>query len=390
MDRRNFFKSVGMSSVALSSFPVLLTTEQAKAQGAASTDLVAHCKKILVQNLLKSGEFLIIATPYVYDQEYFAAMLAAAHEVGAIGVHVAVLPRVENGKLVSGLTAAHWELYAAADLLITSSLGAPQGMPGSSTAYTAKVGKHGYRTDFESISRPGSKTRWLALGYTVPLQKKYFPNAEREALTLKGAKILDKVKQIQITSAAGSNLTISKEGRPGHAQYGIADYPGRWDNYGYGCVACGPVETSAEGVLVLEPGDIIVQLDPQVITESVKLTFKGGYVTKIEGGATGQKFEAILKGYNDKEAYGTSHVGFGTHENTDAASGIGHYHHNKSGSLLFALGQNQGHGLGGESMKYAGLGMTTRKAPNHSHFSVFKHDFIVDGQKVVDKGKLVI
>src|SRR5207247_6780506 len=162
--------------------------------------------------------------------EYFAAMLEAAQKIGAVGVHAAVLPKTgEGGKLVSGLTAAHWELYSTADLLIDSRLGAPQGTPGATTAYEARVGKHSYRTDFESISRPGSKTRWLALGYTVPEQKKYMPNPQREERTLKGAKLLDKAKQIRITSAAGSDLTLSKEGRPGHAQYGIADFPGRWD-----------------------------------------------------------------------------------------------------------------------------------------------------------------
>ncbi len=398
MNRRDFFKALAATSTAFSVVNTIPFSRSARAQSAAgqrSGSLVSLCRDILLQNLLKPGETFVIATPHIYNHEYISAMLEAASEIGAVGAHIAVIPKVVGRSFDYGLTAWHWDLYASADLLITTRVGAPPGVPAPATSYIAKVGNHNFRTDHEYINRPGAKTRWLDLSYPPHLQRQYFPTPERTELTLKGAKIMHDTREIRITSEAGSEFTVRKEGRPGHAQYGIADAPGRWDNFGYGCVACGPEENSAEGTLVLEPGDIIPDLRPyQILTEQIKLTFKGGYVTRVEGGAQARRFEALLASFNDKEAYGISHVGYGTHEKTGIGNGtpeeIGHYHHNAIGSLLFSLGRNYGHGLGGPEVKYSGLGLTTRKAPNHTHFAMFRQSFYCDGKKIIERGQLML
>ena len=287
------------------------------------------------------------------------------------------------------MTAWHWELYAGADLLITSNLGNAAGIPGASTAYNAKVGNHPYRTDHEYINREGSKTRWLQLGGSLARQRRYMPTEERKQRTLRGARLLDETRgEVRVTSDAGTDWRFSMVGRPGHAQYGIADTAGRWDNFGYGCVACAPIEDSAEGELVLQAGDIVTDLYPKVLDDSIKLTFRAGYVTKVEGGRRARQFEELLASYNSAESYGTSHFGWGTHEATrlTGVDDIGHYHHNTIGSLLYALGMNFGHGVGGRGAGYSGLGMSTRVAPNHTHFTMFNCDVYVGGQKVVDRG----
>ena len=40
------------------------------------------------------------------------------------------------------------------------------------------------------------------------------------------AKAMAKAKKIRITSKAGTDLTMSKEGRKGHKRVGVSDYPG--------------------------------------------------------------------------------------------------------------------------------------------------------------------
>jgi hypothetical protein len=285
----------------------------------------------------------------------------------------------------------HWQAYANADLMIATNLGNTVGAPGGVTAYGAKVGKHQYRTDMEFINRAGSKTRWLDLGYDIPRQKRYFPTTERKERCLKGAKLLDETRgEIRVVKKDGTDLRMSMAGRPGHAQYGYSDVPGKWDNFGYGCVACGPVEDSWEGTLVLNPGDIIVEIFPQVLEEQVKLTFKGGYVTAIDGGRRSREFQTLLARFSNRESFGGSHFGWGIHENTWLANqeDVGHYHHNRIGVLLIALGMNYAHGLGGAGAGYAGLGNTTRRAPNHSHFAVHGADVYVGGRKVIEGGKV--
>lgn len=407
MQRRDFFTKMGLVGAGTAAFTMapgrelhLISSTGKKGETPTPrADLVRHARRILEQNLLERGETFVVATPRGgYDQEYVAALLTAAGNIGANGMHVAVVAQpTENGELESALTPLHWDVYRAADFLITSSFGAPEDLPGPATAYGAKVGDHEYRTDFESVSCTDCSTRWLQMGpfFSVPKQKEYFPTQERKQLTVEGARLLDQTRgTLRVTSAAGSDWSCSMEGRPGHAQYGIADVPGKWDNFGYGCVACGPVEDSAEGVLVLEPGDIVKDRWPHVLDEEIRLTFEGGYVTEIEGGKRARGFQQLLDSYDDPEAYGTSHFGWGTHKKTHLKTGsedeIGHYHHNKAGSLLFALGMNFGHGLGGEQMGYSGLGQTQRRAPNHTHFAMFNANCFVEGQQVVEEGELLM
>lgn len=380
-----------------------LTANDLAAQRDPSASLVSHARRILQQNLLKAGETVVIATPYLYDPDYTLALLVAAGEIGARGAQVVVVPGLDvttppvpmEPDRRNGLTPWHYDLYATADLLITTSMGAPPGTPGPSTSYYIKVGNHPYTSDGDLLNRPGSKTRWLQLGFPVHLQRRYFPTADRRKRTLDGAILLDKTTTIRFTSPHGTNLTCTKRGRPGHAQYGIADYPGRWDNFGYGCVACMPNEDSAEGVLQLVPGDIITNLVPQIITEPVKLTFKGGYVTSVEGpGRTAGLFQNLLAGFRHKEAFGLSHAGWGTHERSEIGTGSGqeisHYHHNAPGSLLFALGMNAAHGTGGAETGYSGSGASTRVAPNHTHFAMFGCTVQLDNQRIIDNGQLLM
>lgn len=397
MERRNFLKAagtVGAGAALGAAVPkrVLATTDDVSKLPEPEAALVAHTKRILNMCQLKPGEVFALATSSAYDVGYVTAMLTAAGEIGATGAHIAVFPKFSpDGEMVPNLNDWHWQAYAQADLLIATNLGNTVAAPGGVTAYGAKVGKHQYRTDMEFINRPGSKTRWLDLGFDIPRQKRFFPTVERKDRCIKGAKLLDTTRgEIRVVKKDGTDLRMSNAGRPGHAQYGYSDFPGKWDNFGYGCVACGPVEESWEGTLVLSPGDIIVELHPQVLEEPVKLTFKGGYVTNFEGGRRAREFQALIGRFNNKESYGGSHFGWGIHENTWLASpdDVGHYHHNRMGVLLIALGMNYAHGLGGAEAGYAGLGLTTRRAPNHSHFAVHGADVYVGGRKVIEEGKV--
>ncbi len=358
--------------------------------------LEKHCKDILEQNLLKSGETLLVATAHEYELELVSGFLSAASEIGATGGHLAIIPKISEREFVGGLTKWHWDLYASADLLITiTQYPNHDRLPRPSSDYIEKTGDHPFRTDYEFINRPGSRTRWLDLMMPVPLQRIYFPRRERAELSLKGAKIVERAKEISVTNPAGTDLVAKKSGRPGHAQYGIADSPGRWDNFGYACVGTAPEEFSAEGKVVIQPGDIIPDLHPYpIILDPITLKFNGGYVTSIEGGLSAKLFRRLLSSFEDKESYGTSHTGFGLHERATLGHGTGEeidaFHHNYRGSILFSLGMNYGHGLGGAETRYSGLGPGTRKANSHTHFTLFDSSFYCDDELIVNEGRLLL
>ena len=424
MKRRTFLESVGVAGVGSAALGAasplsagwLTSSDEALSAGPEPSPYrVAHCKRILLQNLLRAGETLIISTPMIYDHGYFLAMLVAAGEIGATGLHMVVIshpfdPTAPENRMGPppgyALTALHWDLYDSADLLITSNIGSVSGLPNVATSYNVKVGNHPYRSDHEYINWPGGRVRGLNMGGTdwsttptssttssvtgVAYQERYFPTEDNRERAIRGAKLLTDNNangELRVTNAAGSDWRCSMVGRPGHAQYGIANRPGRWDNFGYGCVACGPVEDSAEGVLVLRPKDMIMNIADPFLDEEVKLTFERGYVTKIEGGKPALDWEQYLASFSNREAYGIAHFGWGIHRKS-RPSEMYHWHHNSMGSLLFSLGANFAHGLGGPEVDYSGLGMTTRRAPNHSHFAMFNCDVYVAGQKIIDRGRV--
>ncbi len=411
MDRRDFAKSLTVKAGALSALAAapagfLASSLPAEAK-TRDPGLLYLCRAILKQNLLKAGEMMIVATGYIFPEDYVAAMLQAGSEMGALVLHVPVYPKEgENGRVRSGLTFDHWKLYAQADLLLDVSFGRPPGVPGGTSGqggvvYAEKIGDHEYPTDRAYINRVGSKTRWLLIHFDVPMQRTLFANQARRARAIRGAELLHNANEIRIESSAGSECTFGKRGRQGHSQYGIADVPGRWDPYGTGCVACAPVKTEAEGVLVFEPGDVLMQMTPQMLPEGekIKLTFRGGEIVQVDGTRAARLWDELIQSYNHHPDFGrVAHIGFGIHEATRRIrlqtnpKALYAYHHNDQGSFLFALGNNCGHGGGGAELNYSGLGMNADACgPNHTHFSFHGkgRNMWLDDVQVVEDGELV-
>ena len=184
MKRRTFLESVGVAGVGSAALGAasplsagwLTSSDEALSAGPEPSPYrVAHCKRILLQNLLRAGETLIISTPMIYDHGYFLAMLVAAGEIGATGLHMVVIshpfdPTAPENRMGPppgyALTALHWDLYDSADLLITSNIGSVSGLPNVATSYNVKVGTHPYRSDHEYINWPGGRVRGLNMGGT--------------------------------------------------------------------------------------------------------------------------------------------------------------------------------------------------------------------------------
>ena len=402
MNRRDFTKSITATSAAIGATalaPSIFRPDTAKAAEVAEqadVQVVSLCRRILEVNRLKEGETVVIATPHLVDEGYIAALMAAVTEIGATGVRVAVIPReTADGRLTSGLTAWHWDLYATADLLITCSIGAPSGTPRPVTAYIAKVGNHPYRTDFEYISRADSKTRWINLGYSTRWQAAWFPTPQLQETVMAAARdFLHPAKELRLTRGTETDLRFGKVGRPGHSQIGFVDAAGRWDNFAYGCANCSPNEDQVDGVVVLEPGDYLPSMAPyKIINEKIKLTWKDGYVIKIEGDSLARQFEAHLAKYNNPQSYGLSHFGYGCHPRTLLGNAtneeLSGWHHNYIGTVAFAMGVNYGHGLGGPDNHYSGLGASQNKAPNHTHFTLRDGKITCDGRTACENGRLV-
>ena len=99
------------------------------------------------------------------------------------------------------------------------------------------------------------------------------------------------------------------------SQYGYAEAPGRFDHWGAGHVHTFPNEGSANGTVVLQPGDIIVLPYCRYVQDDVRLDIRDGFIRKIEGGLDAKLMSDWLDGNkahaDDLDGHAISHLGWG-------------------------------------------------------------------------------
>lgn len=212
--------------------------------------------------------------------------------------------------------------------------------------------------------------------------RRCFPTEEVRRRTLAGAERLDQAKEIRVSTKAGTELRMRKEGRRASTQYGISDVPGRWDSWPSGFVYCAPQEETANGVIVLDVGDLLVMMG-RYVAEPVRLTVEGGRLIEIEGGVDAVLLRDHLEQSQDPEAYVISHIGWGTDPRarwTEAAQrgteDGGRDARSIYGNVQIAFGEN--FAFGGKNKTKAHEDLVLRRAR-----------FELDGQLIVDNAEII-
>ena len=154
-------------------------------------------------------------------------------------------------------------------------------------------------------------TRALQVKANEDQLRRCFPTEEVRQRTTRGAACLEKATDIRLTSKAGSDMRMGKKGRAGLTQLGISDEKGRWDSWPSGFLYCAPEEETANGVLVLDVGDLLVMLG-RYVTEPVRIVVENGAIKLIDGGVDAVLLKDRLEQAGDPEAYIISHIGWGT------------------------------------------------------------------------------
>lgn len=133
-------------------------------------------------------------------------------------------------------------------------------------------------------------------------------------------KVKSAVKQLKsaslmtVESAAGTNLSVNLNDAQTVGVWGWTDRPGTLAHWPGGLVVSFPAANSVSGQLVLAPGDINLTFKRYIETP-VTLTLKNDYITDFQcAGADGALMKDYLASFNDKEAYATSHVGWGLNQ----------------------------------------------------------------------------
>lgn len=208
------------------------------------------------------------------------------------------------------------------------------------------------------------------------------PDAALKERTNIARKRLKAARVMRVTSAAGTELTARLEGAVVVGVHGWTDRPGTLAHFPGGIALAFPRPGSVSGRLVLDAGDINLTFK-RYLESPVRLSVENDYVTGIEGrGTDAELFRRYIAAWGDREAYATSHVGYGVNEGAryealtmyDRRDTNGTEQRAWAGNFLYSTGANE---------------FANRFTQGHFDLPVRNCTIRLDGAVVVDEGRPV-
>ena len=188
-------------------------------------------------------------------------------------------------------------------------------------------------------------------------------------------------REMRVTSHAGSDLTVAMDGAATVGVWGWTDRPGTLAHWPGGLVVSFPRAGTVNGRLVYAPGDINLTFKRYFESE-VALTLQDDFVTAIEGkGSDAALMRDYFASFGEKEAYATSHVGWGMNPRAryealamyDKRDTNGTELRALAGNFLFSTGANE---------------FAQRFTRGHFDLPMMGCDIALDGVEVVKGGAL--
>jgi 2,5-dihydroxypyridine 5,6-dioxygenase len=299
--------------------------------------LVSAWKQVLKLSCLEPGQCVTILTGAATHPQTLACALIASQDMGAI-VNRLDLPPVNGEKAFSRDSLAY---------LGTTPL---TGNPAAIAALKASdlvldLMTLLFSPEQHDILKTGTRIL-LAVEPPEVLVRLVPTEADRIRVKAAAARI-DAARLMTVTSAAGTDLACPMTEFPAIAEYGFVDEPGRWDHWPSGFALSFPDDGKAQGIIVIDKGDILL---PQkcYVAEPITLTVRDGYATKIEGGVDAELLRDYMASFDDPEAYAISHIGWGLQPRArwstlglyDREATIGMDARAYEGNFLFSLGPN--------------------------------------------------
>jgi 2,5-dihydroxypyridine 5,6-dioxygenase len=326
----------------------------------AATELVPLFRHVLELCAVKPGETVMVYADQHSPPHYAVAFTAAAQELAAISFELVVpatsVP-VETGVIL--------EAWKGSDLVID----------------LASYGTSIYRPLRTESLKAGTRILRVTEPEDVLLRMPPDPVVRDRAQL--SEQLVDASRTFHITSAAGTDIIVNKEGRKAFGLWGVANKPGMWDHWPMGLVVVGANRKGTNGRIVVDVGDIMLSLQRYVSTP-VTLTVEEGIITRIEGALDARLLEQWFEAWNDPRAYHISHVGWGCEHRADwnrlAAKGVGGTGDTESfyGVMQIAFGRDTSF-LGG-----------TNDVPAHMDFDCLRNNITLDGKPVLADGEFVV
>ncbi len=244
-----------------------------------------------------SGETMVLLSDVTTRPEYVQAAFAAADELGAhcYEMRVNMTPSwTKVGVDTIGGTAGMLDALKAADIVVA--LHIPL-----FTSWLREVMASGTRF-LMIIDAPDDLEVLLA------------PKGLKEAVKYAHERYTG-TREVRVVSDAGTDLTYSRGEYPVMSQWGYSDEPGHFDQWGVGHIHTFPDEGSANGTVVMSPGDIVILPYCRYVTDEVRLDIRDGFIRRIEGGLDAKLMQDWLDdnkvSEDDLDPFAVSHLGWG-------------------------------------------------------------------------------
>ncbi|MHB1294158.1 MAG: M29 family metallopeptidase [Anaerolineae bacterium] len=329
----------------------------------SGADMVPHFLEVLRLCKVRPDETVLLFTdPQFAHTLYGPAALGAAR---ALGANVYLMVSQSDQAVDDKLVHAAW---TSADVIL--------GM-------TFLPGTHSWMYSPVHTEALNAGARVLMVQEPPDVLKRMLPTAEMRDRGMAGALRMDRAHEVRFVTGEGAELILTKNGRKGAYQCGVADVPGRWDHWPSGMVYCAPEEDSAEGTLVIKQGDVLLGSNRHAQSD-VRLTFAQGRVTRIEGGPDADQLERYLRTVGDEASYRVAHAGWGTDPRADWRH-VGMDSESLYGGVTIALGRN----TFDSPVPYCGLGGSN---VSRTHFDICLRtaEVYLDGDLVLRDGKFQV
>jgi 2,5-dihydroxypyridine 5,6-dioxygenase len=264
------------------------------------TKLVAMWREVLALSKLAPGESVLVLTSANSNPLLIDAALRAAAELGGKALRLDIPPLWDPGEAGTDPTAVTGRSQLDDNPMALAAM--------KEADLVIDLVFLLFTPAQREVLKSGTR---MLLAYEPPeILARCMPSLEDRRRVLAARDTYLAGKEIRITSAAGTDLRGKIGDYPITAEYGFVDEPGRWDHWPSGFVARVPNDNTANGTVVLGPGDIILPFKNYLQTP-IRLAIEDGMIVKIEGGLDAEFLNQYLCDFGEENAFAVSHLGWG-------------------------------------------------------------------------------
>jgi len=238
-----------------------------------------------------------------------------------------------------------------------------------------------HAAELPAILKGGARVLYVSNEHPDVLER-LAPSPADEQKVRAGMRLLKGARAMQVTSPAGTDLSIDVTGAQVGGVWGYTEKPGTLSHWPGGLCLCFPAAGSVNGTLALAPGDINLTFKRYLET-AVRLKIENDYVTSIDGHSLdAELMREYFSAWGDREAYAVSHVGWGMNPRArweglamyDRRDVNGTEQRAFAGNFLYSTGANE---------------VAGRHTLGHFDLPLRHCTIRLDGTAVVEDGRLV-